>query len=86
MLVARQKIAITSSDDDVEAILSREPFPGPAERHVMSRKARSFHVHPRASTSRDARRCRAVAVVDVVVERRRQQVVGERDRREITVK
>ena len=63
-------------DDDVEAVLARVAVAGPPSATTMSRSARSFMSPARASTGCAARRCRSLPV-DVVVEHRRQQIVGE---------
>ena len=66
-------------DDDVEAVLTREAVARAAERDGDVAQRAVVHVHdalPRDATHVDAER---VAVVDVVVQQCRQQVVGERD-------
>ncbi len=70
-------------DDDVEAVLARIAVRGPAEpdRHVAQRAiVQVDDALPRDAPHVDAER---VAVMDVVVDQRRQQVVRERDRVEV---
>ncbi len=71
------------SDDDVEAVLARVAVARPAERTDDLAQRAVVHVHdalPRDAAHVDAE---LVAVVDVIVERRGEQVVRERDRVEV---
>ena len=66
-------------NDDVEAILTREAIARAAERNGDVAQGAIIHVHdalPRDATHVDTER---VAVVDVVVQQRGQQIVGKRD-------
>ena len=78
--MARQKIATTSgSDHDVEAVLTRVAVAGSTERH--DDVAQRAIVHVQHALPRDPAHVYAefVAVVDMVVEQRREQIVGELD-------
>ena len=78
--VARQKIAITSEATTMSKPSSRgKPLAGAAEADGDLAQRAVVHVHhapPADAAHVDAQR---VAVVDVVVDHRRQQVVGQRD-------
>ena len=70
-------------DDDVEAVLARKAVAGAAQRHGDVAQRAVVHVHhalPRDAPHVDAER---VAVVDVIVEERGEQVVGDADRVEV---
>ena len=67
-------------DDDVEAVLARKAVARAAQRHGDVAQRAVVHVHhalPRDAPHVDAER---VAVVDVIVEERGEQVVGDADR------
>ena len=65
---------------DVEAGLAREAVLRPPRPTTMSRSARSLMSTTRGQSDRDGVDAERVAVVDVVVDERRRQVVGAADR------
>jgi hypothetical protein len=71
-------------DDDVEAVLARKAIARAAKRDHGGAQRTVVHVDD--ATPHDAPQVEAqrIAMVDVVVDQRRQQVVGERDGVEIT--
>jgi hypothetical protein len=80
----RQKMAMISEATTMSKPSSRgKPLPGPPREHTMSRRARSFISTTRFQVMRRTSTPSSFAVVDMVVQECRQQVVGQRDRVEI---
>ena len=73
-----------AGDDDVPPVLAGEPVAGAAQPHHDLAEGPVVHVDDPLPGDRARVDAERVAVVDVVVDQGSQQVVGRRDRREVT--
>ena len=70
-------------NDDVKSILARETIAGSAQRHHGGAQRTVVHVHDTPPDDASHIEAQRIAVMDVVVQQRRQQVVRQRNRVEV---